>query len=278
MTALQEVLNTKKAEASCAPDYLVQANALDKCSHETLDLEEHQQLLRMDFSSIKVSCSLPRVIPLYVRMLVILRVCNISTDLGITNGSQGVIRYISTVVCPVGLMYVRCVIVKFPGSKVQLRDLPSSCFPVVPVSWTFTTLLKGVDELERKLRITCLQLPIQPAFAVMGHSAQGKTLASVLVNLHEGGFRAYVAASHAQSHASLCITQTVSLDQLNKPLPADLLHEVRHFEAIEINTYVWHGLHAGNLVSVPDAESDMAITPVSYTANFMQDPAVSTKR
>ncbi|KAG1779377.1 hypothetical protein EV702DRAFT_966447, partial [Suillus placidus] len=179
---LQEVLNTKKAEASCAPEALVRANALDKCSHETLDFEDRLQLLKMDFSSVKASRSLPGVIPLYVGMPVIMRVRNISTDLGITNGSQGVIHYISTAVCPVGLMYARCVIVEFPGSKVHLSDLPGSCFPVVPVSWTFTTLLKCRDGSERKLRVTRHQLPIQPAFAVTGHSAQGKTLPRVLVN------------------------------------------------------------------------------------------------
>ncbi|KAG1879740.1 hypothetical protein F4604DRAFT_1679334 [Suillus subluteus] len=172
-------------------------------------------------------------------------------------------------VCPVGLTYVRCVIVEFPGSKAQLSDLPGSCFPVVPVSWTFTTLLKDANGLERKLRITHHQLPIQPAFAMTGHSAQGKTLPSVLVNLHEGGFRAYIAASRAQTRTSLCITQA--------PLPADLLQEVRHFEAIEVNTCVWCGLRDGDLVPVPDAESDMAIPPVSYTANIVQEQHKSTK-
>ncbi|KAG1777391.1 hypothetical protein EV702DRAFT_1197368 [Suillus placidus] len=81
-----------------------------------------------------------------------------------------------------------------------------------------------------------------------------------------------------KSRASLCITQTVSLDQLNKPLPADLLHEVRRFDAIEVNTYVRRGLRDGELVPVPDAESDMAIAPVSYMANFLQDPPESAKR
>ncbi|KAG1849528.1 hypothetical protein F4604DRAFT_1687413 [Suillus subluteus] len=68
-------------------------------------------------------------------------------------------------------------------------DLPKGCFPIVPDD-------QGV---EWKIRITRLQLPIQPVYAVTGHSAQGKTLPSVLVNLHEGGFGAYVAASRARS-------------------------------------------------------------------------------
>ncbi|KAG1811782.1 uncharacterized protein BJ212DRAFT_1277471, partial [Suillus subaureus] len=73
--------------------------------------------------------------------------------------------------------------------------------------------------------ITRHQLPIQPVFAVTGHSAQGKTLPKVLINLHEGGFVAYVAASRAQTCDGLCISHLVTLDQLNKPLPSDLLQE-----------------------------------------------------
>jgi len=91
--------------------------------------------------------------------------------------------------------------------------------------------------VEEKYRITCHQLPIQ-ASAVTGHSAQGKTLSKVLVNLHEGSFAAYVTASHARSHAGLCLSQPVTLSQLNKPLPVKLLRENQHFAALEHNTYV----------------------------------------
>jgi hypothetical protein len=43
------------------------------------------------------------------------------------------------------------------------------------------------------------QSPVQPAFAITGHSAEGKTLPDILANLHEGGFAAYVAASRPNS-------------------------------------------------------------------------------
>ncbi|KAG1894375.1 uncharacterized protein F5891DRAFT_961688, partial [Suillus fuscotomentosus] len=144
--------------------------------------------MHLNFNNVKSSNALPGVIPLYVGMPVILRVRNISTYLGITNGSQGI-----------------CAIVEFPASKVQLSGLPPHFFPVVPMTWTFTTLLQDDQGNEHKLRITRHQLPIQPAFAVTGHSAQGKTLPSVLVNLHEGGFSAYVAASWARTCEGLCV-------------------------------------------------------------------------
>jgi hypothetical protein len=54
-----------------------------------------------------------------------------------------------------------------------------------------------MTNIKDKVRIVCEQLPIEPAFAVTGHSTQGKMLLNVIVDLHEGGFRAYVAASCA---------------------------------------------------------------------------------
>ncbi|KIK80932.1 hypothetical protein PAXRUDRAFT_157303, partial [Paxillus rubicundulus Ve08.2h10] len=117
----------------------------------------------------------------------------------ITNSSQGVVHQIVSAVCDVGLSYATCVIIEFPFSKVHLSGLPPKYFPIIPVSWTFTTLLKNSDGVTEKVRITCPQLLIQPAFAITGHFAQGKTLLKVLVNLHEGGFGAYVAASCART-------------------------------------------------------------------------------
>jgi hypothetical protein len=75
--------------------------------------------------------------------------------------------------------------------------------------------------------VICQQLSIQPALAVTGQSAQGRTLPKVLVNLHEGGFSAYVAASCAKTCDGLSITEHVRLTQLNKSLPDDLYKEMK---------------------------------------------------
>ncbi|KAG2758046.1 hypothetical protein P692DRAFT_20710749, partial [Suillus brevipes Sb2] len=160
-------------------------------------------------------------------MPVILRLRNLSTDLGITNGSQGVVRKIFTATCPAGFTYSSCVLVEFPHSKVNLSDLPKGYFPILPSTWTFTTSIDCAEGKQEKIRVTRYQVPIQPAFAVTGHSAQGKTLPQVLVNLHEGGFAAYVAASRARTRKGLCITQPVTVDLLNKRIPSDLSVEVR---------------------------------------------------
>lgn len=276
---VREALNSRKAEVSCGAAELVSSNASDRCTHHELTLEERSKLLRMNFNNIKSSNPLPGVVRLYVGMPVILRVRNISTELGITNGSQGFVRHLVTEVSPSRFTHVKCAIVEFPTSKVHLSNLPPRYFPILPVSWTFTTLLEDDQGVERKLRITRHQLPIQPAFAVTGHSAQGKTLPRILVNLHDGGFGAYVAASRACTREGLCITQPVSMDQLNKPLPVDLVREVQCFEAIEHNTYIHCGLRAGEFVQIPDAEAERSnvTAPVCPTLTSPASRA-STKR
>ncbi|KAG2353346.1 hypothetical protein BDR07DRAFT_1309779 [Suillus spraguei] len=120
---------------------------------------------------------------------------NLSTELSIMNGAQGLVCKIFTDVYPAGFMHTTCVLVKFPHSKIQLSDLPVGYYPIVPSTWAFTTAIDDGHGGSEKIRITRHQLLIQPAFAVAGHSAQGKMLPHVLVNLHEGGFAAYVAAS-----------------------------------------------------------------------------------
>ncbi|KAG2741943.1 hypothetical protein P692DRAFT_201665656, partial [Suillus brevipes Sb2] len=157
-------------------------------------------------------------VPLYVGMPVILRSRNLSTDLGIANGSQGIVCKIYTAICAEGYTYCTCALVNFTGSRVSIPGLPEGVFPITPISWTFATLAPGSKDVSSRLRVTREQLPIQPAFAVTGHSAQGKTLPKVIVNLHEGGFGAYVAASRARTREGLCIMQPVTLDNLNKPL------------------------------------------------------------
>ncbi|KAH7921155.1 hypothetical protein BV22DRAFT_1019909, partial [Leucogyrophana mollusca] len=199
-------------------DKLVVCAALDKCPSKLLSQAERQSLLRLNVGALSSNRALPGFVALYEGMPVILRMRNLSTDLGITNGSQGIVKKIVTGVCPNGFTYATCALVYFPYSKVELTGLPKGVFPILPVPWTLNTLLPDGDSMQQKLKITRHQLPIQPAFAVTGHSAQGKTLPKVLVNLHEGGFGAYVAASRARSRDGLCITETITLDQLNKPL------------------------------------------------------------
>lgn len=129
-----------------------------------------------------------------------------------------------------GLTYCTCTFVEFPESKMHLPNLHPHYFPIILVKTTFITSLSLEGEKKEKCKITQNQLPIQPAFAVTGHSAQGKTLPTVLKNLNEGGFAAYVTASCTHSHHGLYITEPVNLKNLNKPLPYNLLQESYHLQ------------------------------------------------
>jgi len=77
-----------------------------------------------------------------------------------------------------------------------------------------TSITHEVDGKQEKIKISRHQVPIQPAFAVTGHSAQGKTILKVLAGLHEGGFGAYVAASRAKISFRIMYHSTVRLEDL----------------------------------------------------------------
>jgi ATP-dependent exoDNAse (exonuclease V) alpha subunit len=154
-----------------------------------------EHLLQLDITALMSAGSLPGCIPLYVGMPVILQTRNLCMDLGVANGSQGIIKHIYTAICEFGFTYCTCALVEFPTSWVAIPGLPAGIFPVTPISWSFMTLLPSSFDPSTKVRVTQNQLAIQPSFAVTGHSAQGKTLPNVIVDLHEGGFGVYVAAS-----------------------------------------------------------------------------------
>jgi hypothetical protein len=231
---------------------LIVCAAQDKSNSELND-DDHHKLLHMNVSTMKGTTTLPGFVVLFEGMPVILRGCNLSTDLGIMNGSQGIVRRIFSAVSTTGLTYATCVLVEFPLSKVQLTTLPPCYFPILLSTWTFTTILDIGEPTQKKVRVTRSQIPIQPAFAVTGHSSQGKTLPCVLVNKNEGGFAAYVAASHAHTCHGLCLTECVSVGQLNKCISNDLFAEIKRFNALEHNTLVSCGFNKGQLVSVPGA-------------------------
>jgi hypothetical protein len=94
------------------------------------------------------------------------------------------------------------------------------------------------NEQTIQAKIQCNQLAFQPGFASTGHSAQGKTLPKVLAWLHEGGFAAYVSASRPNNHYGLAIIQSVTLAELNKPLPYDLIKESKRHDVLEHNTLI----------------------------------------
>lgn len=251
---LRENINARKARANCqGPNSptLITCGARDDIVSGPCSSEIIKHLLNMNMSKLTADGALPGFVPLYVGMPVILRHKNISTELHITNGSQGIVRQINTEQTSYGITYAKTIIVEFPKSKATFADLPDHYFPIVPISWSFAMKFNG--EL---IRVNRHQVPIQPAFAVTGHSAEGKTLPNVLVNLHEGGFAAYVAASRPTSRNGLCLTRPVTLEMLNRPIPYDLQIENKRLGIMEHNTLVKYGFKKGVQQAVFDPESE----------------------
>ncbi|KAF9782850.1 hypothetical protein BJ322DRAFT_1008933, partial [Thelephora terrestris] len=218
---IRELINNVKAKSSVNGEltYCAAQDLVDGSEPTPFDRKCLLGLNLADFSS---EGALPGLIPLYVGMPVILRNRNISTELGITNGSQGVVRKIFTKSCTSNYSVARCVIVEFADSNVEIPGLPPCHFPVTPTTWKFATTLSDSAGIKHNVRVSRSQLNLQPAFAITGHAAQGKTLPQVLVDLHDGGFASYVSASRARTREGLFITEPVQLDNLNRPVNSDL--------------------------------------------------------
>lgn len=258
---VREAINLSKAKANCAnSNNLIICAALDTVKGKCVPDPSRQSLLKLDVTRLTSEGSLPGFLPLYVNMPIILRNKNISTELGIANGSQGILRQITTAVCPSGLTYGKSALVEFPTSKVALPGLPPKYFPLEPIKWTFTAKLNmhpGDDSQgDVRCKVTRSQWGFQPGFACTGHAAQGKTFQNIMTGMHEGGFAAYVAASRPRTRYGLAILQPVTLADLNKRLPYDLLRESQRYEAMEHNTLVRFGLKDGSLIHVPDPEGE----------------------
>ena len=116
---------------------------------------------------------------------------------------------------------------------------------------------------KRNVHVSRSQLSLQPAFAITGHSAQGKTLPQVLVDLTEGGFAAYVSTSRARTRNGLFITEMITLENLNRPVSSDLQEECRRLERLEYNTKVRYGFETGPIPAPlnPEIKADAPIGP-----------------
>lgn len=155
MNNVHESLNNEKvcvgSSQSGNKKSLIVCHALNICSCQPLDLSDQHRLLHLNVSSNGSSEVLPGSIPFYIDMPIILQCRNLSTDLGITNGSQGYVKKIFTNVCAAGLTYATCIIAKFPDSKVRLKDLLPQYFPITPISCSFTTNIDSADKGTQKI-------------------------------------------------------------------------------------------------------------------------------
>ena len=91
---LCETINVKKANAICSSEHSPQLTlcaAHDQISPKPDRPDLFEDVLNFDLSTLTSMGSLPGFVPLYVGMPIILRNKNIATELGITNGAQGIV-------------------------------------------------------------------------------------------------------------------------------------------------------------------------------------------
>lgn len=97
---------------------------------------------------------------------------------------------------------------------------------------------------------------------------------SVIAYIDVGGFAAYVAASRATCCKSLYLANRVTLGDLNKHLPPDLIDEMKKIDSITWNSSVTYGFQQGSLISLPSCQCPY---PVSYD-EVDTDKSKGTKR
>ena len=151
---------------------------------------------------------------------------------------------------------------------VQCKGLPTSYFPIEPITWRFTSYLFNKNGIKIKQRITQHQLPIEPAFALTTYACQGQTISKVLADLTISGSSAYVQASRAQSRLDFFSMFPVTIAELNKPLSYALRNEDLRISALAHNTRMENNIKPGDIVNVPDAESDQGISFINTKPIF----------
>jgi ATP-dependent exoDNAse (exonuclease V) alpha subunit len=220
--------NAYKNQLSLSPVFA----ATDKIDDNLIvDLTLRKKLLDINVAGNRDDKQLPGFLHLFIGMPVILRKKNISVDLKITNGAQGEVVDILSHSDSCNMECIDLVLVKFKDSPVKLPHLNEGVFPIRPITSTFP--VKFGDTVKK---ISRTQIPLQPAYCVTGHFAQGRTLSAVVVDLRLGSFHAYVAASRPNTRSGLYIMHPVSLEDLNHPLPHELEEDATRLSKLETET------------------------------------------
>ena len=132
---------------------------------------------------------LPGELPLFIGMPVILTK-NIATELGLTNGTTGVIRSIhfnkdESVTEGTGfqrLMYTPdCIIAELDDISMNPLDgLEPNHVPIFPTKGNFKVKIRGSDN---SVSINRTHFPLVPRFSCTAHKSQGQTLTKAIVDL-----------------------------------------------------------------------------------------------
>lgn len=174
---------------------------------------------------------------------------NISTELGLTNGSRGIVKEIYLEKEDRGNGCLKeykvlksqpeCVIVEIPDSLTNaLTGLKCNHVPVFPMQGTFSVKLpmaKKSTSVKRK------QLPLEPGYSCTAHKSQGQTLDEVIVDLVPAkGMKkidisfVYVPLSRVRRMEDLTILRPFSSDVILKLMDPQLKKMMDNFKHRDI--------------------------------------------
>ena len=130
---------------------------------------------------------LPQELPLFIGMPVFLTK-NIATELGLTNGSTGIIKYIhfkrgEIIPDDAGYYHLRntpdYIVVEVDDTSIkQLNGLEPNHVPIFPVKGHFSVTYQG-----KQVSINRTHFPVVPRFSCTSHKSQGQTLSKAIVDL-----------------------------------------------------------------------------------------------
>ena len=191
---------------------------------------------------------LPRELKLYIGMPVIVTK-NIYTELGITNGTKGVVRSIhfkkeESVVIGYrdNFQYLQhtpdCIVVELDDINVKPLDgLPANHVPIVPQRGSFQVHLGGKESVSVNRR----HFPLVPRFGCTAHKSQGDTLSKAIVDLVPPPFKknvriedAYVPLSRVRRLDDLTVLRTFDPSILKAQVDEDCAAMMKDFKARDL--------------------------------------------
>lgn len=249
----------------------------------SIDAEEQDALHTLDVERLKDAPA--GALVFFVGMPVVYRGENVSFALRVTRGMMGEVTQIQTTTLANGRLAATAIAVRFL-STVTVPGWPDKTWIFFPRSFKFSTGVvsqpgQGARCFKR------YQLSVEPAYAITGHGAQGRTLTDgVLITLKASNEESYVAASRPTHRNGLFLTSRVTLSDVNKPLDSALRSEMSRLAVLQHNTLVRYGLIRAASISPMDLDrtrnDDMPIlhmlTTTRVTAAVKRSAVVANLR
>jgi hypothetical protein len=163
---------------------------------------------------------------------------NIATELGLSNGSPGVI--VSVVFEEIsGRRYAISADVDFEAYRKSSPDAPNPHrVTLKPITQTIHFKLPGSEKLYSARRA---QLPLIPAFSFTSHNSQGRSMDVCFIDFASCPSiqSAYVMLSRIRTLKGLCILRPFPLERIQNHISEELRNELDRTELIAQKTKIY---------------------------------------